>query len=234
MVRRQKKSEESEFEVQEIISHRTIKGRREYKIRWKGYSASEDTWEVEDNLNCHTLIEEYQANLDNSEELEEGSSKQSGRRKRKNGQGDAEDNSKDEKEGGQSEGDDQPAEKTPKKTPRQSKDKSSKGTKKESEGSPSQGSRRSLRSPPAKKEAKTPPQPTKKSTKKQTPEKKTARKTKDKEYEVEKIEKMKIGRNGKRTFLVHWVGYDESDATWEPEDHLKGTDLLEKFLKTQE
>ena len=28
-------------------------------VRWKGYSATDDTWEPEDNLNCQELIETF-------------------------------------------------------------------------------------------------------------------------------------------------------------------------------
>lgn len=31
-----------------------------YKVRWKGYDPSEDTWEPEENLlTCKSLVEEY-------------------------------------------------------------------------------------------------------------------------------------------------------------------------------
>lgn len=38
---------------------RTIKGRRQFLVRWKGYGESADTWENEKDLNCPTLIQEY-------------------------------------------------------------------------------------------------------------------------------------------------------------------------------
>ena len=55
---------EEEYEVEEIINHRTRhRGRhigREYLILWKGYPAHEMTWESEDNVaNAPEKIAEY-------------------------------------------------------------------------------------------------------------------------------------------------------------------------------
>ncbi|XP_041454023.1 chromodomain Y-like protein 2 [Lytechinus variegatus] len=49
------------FEVQVILdSRRTKGGEFEYKIRWKGYGPSEDTWEPEENLiHCEELLRDY-------------------------------------------------------------------------------------------------------------------------------------------------------------------------------
>ena len=41
------------------------------------------------------------------------------------------------------------------------------------------------------------------------------------EWEVEKVLKDRIYRK-KRQFLIHWKGYDEIEATWEPLDILEG------------
>ena len=55
---------DEEYEVEEIINHRTRHhGRhvvREYLILWKGYPAHEMTWELEDNIaNAPEKIAEY-------------------------------------------------------------------------------------------------------------------------------------------------------------------------------
>lgn len=47
------------FQVEKLINLRTIKGRRQFLVRWKGYGDSADTWENEKDLNCPTLIEEF-------------------------------------------------------------------------------------------------------------------------------------------------------------------------------
>lgn len=59
---------EKEYEVQKIVGQRTIKGRRQFLIRWKGYDEDSDTWEQEKDLNCTELIEEYLAENAESEE----------------------------------------------------------------------------------------------------------------------------------------------------------------------
>ena len=49
-----------EYEVEAVLGHRGKPGRRTFLIRWKGYSAAEDTWEPERNLgNAQPLVLEY-------------------------------------------------------------------------------------------------------------------------------------------------------------------------------
>ncbi|XP_063706186.1 AT-rich interactive domain-containing protein 4A [Culicoides brevitarsis] len=52
--------EEAEYEVQDIVSHRYVGKKLEYKIRWKGYSAKDDTWEAKASLNCPEIIKKYE------------------------------------------------------------------------------------------------------------------------------------------------------------------------------
>lgn len=52
-------NEDEEYEVEKIVSQRTIKGRRQFLVRWKGYAEDADTWEQEKDLNCPQLIEEF-------------------------------------------------------------------------------------------------------------------------------------------------------------------------------
>jgi hypothetical protein len=53
-------SGEEEFELDQILSHRGTRGRRQYLVSWKGYSAAENTWEPEGNLKyAQTILRAY-------------------------------------------------------------------------------------------------------------------------------------------------------------------------------
>ena len=53
---------EEEYEVEVVLGHKGKPGRHTFLIRWKGYSAAEDTWEPERNLgNAQPLIIEYKS-----------------------------------------------------------------------------------------------------------------------------------------------------------------------------
>jgi len=51
---------QEEFKVEEILNKRTIRGKKKFLVRWKGYMAKEDTWENRENLeNAKELVEEF-------------------------------------------------------------------------------------------------------------------------------------------------------------------------------
>ena len=51
---------EKEYKVERLLNKRRRWEKWEYLVRWKGYTAEEDTWEKEKNLkNAKELIEEY-------------------------------------------------------------------------------------------------------------------------------------------------------------------------------
>lgn len=51
--------EEEEYEVKDIVGHKTERGVSYFLIRWKGYTKADDTWEPEDTLSCPDIIERY-------------------------------------------------------------------------------------------------------------------------------------------------------------------------------
>ena len=47
------------------------------------------------------------------------------------------------------------------------------------------------------------------------------------EFYVEKVIKMCVNKEGREEFLVKWVGYPLSEATWEPFENLSGEEAHE-------
>jgi hypothetical protein len=53
---------EKEYKVERILDMKQKgRGRKtHYLIKWKGYPTSDNSWEIEDNVNTKELIKEYQ------------------------------------------------------------------------------------------------------------------------------------------------------------------------------
>ena len=52
---------EKEYEVEEILDRQERRGKMKYLVKWKGYTAKENTWEVLENLkNAMKKVEEFE------------------------------------------------------------------------------------------------------------------------------------------------------------------------------
>jgi hypothetical protein len=52
----------------------------------------------------------------------------------------------------------------------------------------------------------------------------------EEKFFVEKVIKMHVNKRGKEEFLVKWVGYPLSEATWEPFENLSGEEACEYLV----
>jgi chromobox protein 5 len=55
---------EEEYVVEKILKKRVKNGRVEYYLKWKNYPDTDNTWEPEDNLDCHDLLIAFNAEHD--------------------------------------------------------------------------------------------------------------------------------------------------------------------------
>ena len=53
--------DDASYEVQRILAHRGAGEKREYLVRWKGYTSDHDSWEPLSNFNTREVIERYHA-----------------------------------------------------------------------------------------------------------------------------------------------------------------------------
>merc|ERR1712209_7807 len=70
---KKKKKAEVEYEVESVVSKReTEKGKVEYLVKWKGWNASDNTWEPIENLeSSQELIDEFEGRTENAAVEEE-------------------------------------------------------------------------------------------------------------------------------------------------------------------
>ena len=56
--------------MEKILNKRTVREKEKFLVRWKGYTAEEDTWKNRENLeNAKELVEEFER--EHGEEVEE-------------------------------------------------------------------------------------------------------------------------------------------------------------------
>lgn len=58
-------ADENVHEVEKIVSHEIKRGVERFRIRWKGFDSSHDSWERKENLNCPKKVREYFSNRQN-------------------------------------------------------------------------------------------------------------------------------------------------------------------------
>ncbi|XP_056642274.1 chromobox protein homolog 5-like isoform X1 [Diorhabda sublineata] len=64
--------ENEDFEVERILEvHHRRDGKREFLVSWKGYSAKDNSWEPEENMNCKDLIDKFMAKVEVAKSFEE-------------------------------------------------------------------------------------------------------------------------------------------------------------------
>lgn len=161
--------EEEEYEVQDIVDHKVVKGKTQYLIRWKGWGPDGDTWEPEGTLSCPDIVTKY---------LE----------KQKNTKG---------------------AKKT---SPKKANAKGKRG--RPSAGAPGGRGR-----------------PKKAKVDEDEDDEDGDEEDDGKEYDVDKIIDVHFNKGGRREFLIRWKGWGPSGDTWEPEEHLNCTKLIEKYME---
>jgi hypothetical protein len=70
---------EDVYEVEDVIGHRRYRGRVEYKIRWKGFSDKDDTWEPPENLSgAMELVVQFTNRQKQKQQREEDATKNAG------------------------------------------------------------------------------------------------------------------------------------------------------------
>jgi hypothetical protein len=65
-----------EYEVDKILAHNDIKGKRWFLVKWSGYSEEHNTWEPEKNMtHCKEILAEYWKPLSKGSSFRRGVSK---------------------------------------------------------------------------------------------------------------------------------------------------------------
>lgn len=52
------------FQVEAIIDHKKEKGKTLYRVKWKGYPASQDSWLTGNDLSCKEMLKKYKKKIE--------------------------------------------------------------------------------------------------------------------------------------------------------------------------
>jgi hypothetical protein len=72
-----------EYEVEKIVDKRTVNKAVQYRVKWKGWSEKDNTWEPMKNLKCPDLIAKFEEAADENDDDEEGTSSVSAKKSAK-------------------------------------------------------------------------------------------------------------------------------------------------------
>lgn len=216
-----KPAKKEEYEVQKIIDDEIRNGKKYYRIRWKGWSAKDDTWEPKSSLNCPDIIKAYESSKDDADDDDQeyevekivGEKVEFGVRfflvKWK----------------GWPENDNTwESEKSVDcidliEKFRDSCRSSGKSNKRSSSAAPKSAKAKKARKNANEDEGDG------------DSDDDDAADAGEKEWEVEKIMNVRTARGGKKEYLIRWKGCKASDDTWEPENGISCTSLINAFLK---
>lgn len=233
---------EEDYEVEDIVDHKTERGKTSFLIRWKGWTAEHDTWEPESTLSCPEIVSKYKkANMSDVEPAKKGTKSAAAAAPKKDKKGKKKEKKSTEEEDYEVQLIvDEKTEKNEKFFLVRWKGWSPANDTWEPESS--------LNCPELIKKfqdnqsKKRPSAPKRGSAKKpkyteieedtiiETPKKRKApeRRTVEDDYEVEDIVDHKTEK-GKKIFLVKWKGWPASSNTWEPEALLSCPDIVKKY-----
>ncbi|XP_055302155.1 chromo domain-containing protein cec-1-like isoform X3 [Sitodiplosis mosellana] len=208
-----KSSKQEEYEVQKIVGDEIRNGKKYYRIRWKGWTAKDDTWEPKASLSCPEIIKAYESSKDDEKEYEVekivGEKLENGARYflvKWKGWAESDNSWESEKSVDCYE----------------LIEKFRDSCRSASKSTPSKNKRTANAAPKASKAKKA---------RKSLSDDESDKEDGEKEWEVEKVVNVRKGKGGKKEFLIRWKGCKASEDTWEPEDGISCPDLIAAFLK---
>lgn len=209
------------YEVEKIIDDEMRGGKKYFRIRWKGWSAKDDTWEPKSSLSCPDIIKKYENSKTDNEEYEVekivGEKIEYGARYflvKWKGWPESDNTWEIEKSVDCYEMIEKFRDSC----------RSAGKSNKRAAGTKTKGSK-------AKKARKVASEDESDEDDKENDDDDNDDDGDEKEWEVEKVVNMRKGRGGKKEFLIRWKGCKASDDTWEPEDGISCPGLIAEFLK---